>query len=230
MRRFLIILLFLFFKIGVCQQPNNGINFSSDNGKIYYKSLQNQLAFFALENIVKVKDQDIIRFWDTTNCIEIQKSGKILKGRVIFAIQNTENKEEFLRKEISLKQNQVDAIYNLIEYYKVMQLPSGEKIKGWTSGFNGTLFEIESVIDNNYRLKVYWTPNIQTLPEAKIIEKFIYGINKIVKIDSLFQEFIKENKFACYRYYGTAYSVCEILSKKQTRINKRLKRRQLNIQ
>ncbi|MGS0748075.1 hypothetical protein [Halpernia sp. GG3] len=231
MRKFLIILLFLFFKIGISQQPNNGIDFSSDRGKIYYESLHNQLTFFALENIQKTKGQDVIRFWNTTNCIEIRKSGNDLQGKVIFAIQNTEKNNEFLRENINLDQNQINSILNLMKYYKISGIATYEQIVGWTSGFDGDLFQIESNINNNYQLKTYWTPSIQqAVPEAKIIDKFIYGIDKIIKIDSLFQDFIKENKFVCYRYYGTAYSVCSILTKKQKRINKRLKRRQINNQ
>ncbi len=211
----------LSFNISAGQELKTVNIFENQYNKITYKLFQDKLDFFSLNNIENSNSENIIRFWNTSNCIQLEKSKNFISGKIIFVIQNSDNKLEFLRKEISLSENQINEILKIIADYKLDQLPTEENIKNWKTGFDGHLYEIELLINKKYQFKSYWTPEIQDNPEGKLLVNLKNNIEKIVNISNLFKEFISENKFPCYKYYGTSYSICTIYTKKETR---RLKR------
>lgn len=213
------------FNISVGQELNNVNIFENQYKKITYKLFQDKLDFFSLNNIENSTSENIIRFWNTSNCIQLEKSNNFISGKIIFVIQNSNNKLEFLRKEISLSENQINEILKIIADYKLDQLPTEENIKNWKTGFDGNLYEIELLINKKYQFKSYWTPEIQDNPEGKLLVNLKDNIEKIVNISSLFKEFISQNKFPCYKYYGTSYSVCTIYTKKEARRLKRSARK-----
>jgi len=225
MYKCILIFLVISFNISVGQELNNVNIFEDQYKKITYKLFQDKLDFFSLNNIENSNSEYIIRFWNTSNCIQLEKSNNSISGKIIFVIQNSDNKLEFLRKEISLSENQINEILKIIADYKLDQLPAEENIKNWKTGFDGNLYEIELLINKKYQFKSYWTPEIQDNPEGRLLVNLKDNIEKLVNISNLFKEFISQNKFPCYNYYGTSYSACTIYTKKEARRLKRIARK-----
>ena len=221
---FTTILIFI-FSIVLCQNNTNGIDFSKPENDIYLKLKNEEDNFFSLESIKKSNSENIYRFWNTSNCIEISFDESQRSGSMYFAIKNTDSEDQFLRKKVVLTSEQIEEIINLYQNLKIENISTDEKINGWSHGFDGDTYQIESWSKKQYSLRNYWTPSIQDVEEANIILKFWAKLDEIVKTSEKLQQFLSENKFICYKYYGTAYSICKIMTKKEARKAKRLKRK-----
>ncbi|WP_278380203.1 hypothetical protein [Chryseobacterium arthrosphaerae] len=220
------IVLSVCFLPGLFFTQNNsiGIDFSVSENSLYLKSIIDRNQFFGLESIFKSPGGIIYRFWNTRTCIEVSNINGTVKGKVVLAVKNQDN-ESYFRKSYELSHDQTENVFNIINQYDIDHFPTDSKIKGWIQGFDGNVIDIESNIDQHYIYKKYWTPGFQNIPESKIIMNITDDIEKATAVAALIKKFDSEIKAICYRFYGTAYSICKIMTKKEMRKLKKKKNR-----
>lgn len=220
-------LLFFLPTFLLSQQINNtGLDFSDPGNSISLNFIKERNAFFDVESIVRNSQNLMIyRFWNTSYCIEVVQSKDNVKGRVIMAVKNADKKGDFFRRSFEISKEQTNKIFEVVDQYNLQNFPTDSKIEGWQRGFDGNILSIESNINDNYTCKEYWTPAVQNVSEAKLIIEMMDILNKTISLKELKERFDRENRFTCYAYYGTAYSICKILTRKDKRKLKKDKNR-----
>ena len=81
-------------------------------------------------------------------------------------------------------------VFNIVDRLSIVSIPTDDKVNGWTQGFDGEEFLIETSSPKKYDFKTYWTPRIfaDTLKEAKQIQTFVDYLYTDFKIYNYYQK------------------------------------------
>jgi hypothetical protein len=122
----------------------------------YYAGIKSQIG---LEPIDKVKCDFYFRLWTGVNVIELRRADDKIIADVTFLVQqykvNKEGKIYF--KKTPLTKETSERIYELINNYKIVDLPTDKQIDGWEMGLDGITYIIETANNTNFSCKSYWT-------------------------------------------------------------------------
>lgn len=157
------------------------------------------------------------RFWDGYKVVRLWKSEDELKSEVIFFLREFKKRKNSYKNEgrlyhysQQLSEKTAVAINNLLEDFKILDLPADNKIEGWTKGLDGVTYIIESSMPSSFSFKSYWTPtSFPDLREARFLQYFIEQVNSIEQISKGFEEFMAKQPFKSY-YAGIGSSAIAI--------------------
>jgi hypothetical protein len=178
----------------------------------YYAGIKNQIG---LEPIDKLQDDFYFRLWTGVNVIELRRTEGKVTGDVTFLVQQyKENKEgKIYFKKTPLTTATTQQIYELINNYKIIELPTDKQINGWHMGLDGITYMIETADKTNFSCKTYWTPthDKDKLIEAKQLVDFLNKINSIEELNSIGKRFMARQPFSTwYNFIGSAIIVSKI--------------------
>ncbi|WP_090079140.1 hypothetical protein [Halpernia frigidisoli] len=143
---------------------------------------------------------------------------------------NRKTGEVFIR-EIKLNDSQVYKINKLIDSLKINDIPSDNRIKEWTFGFDGITYKMENKNGINYSYKHYWTPTSQNkFMESDKINFFVTEIDKIIDYKTNQEKFVSEVPYFTWTRDGVSWSAVKILSAEnysEYRKYRKLKRKQI---
>lgn len=174
---------------------------------VHQESLSKKLG---LSDLKKSNHEFAFRFWGRGQAIDITGDSTDIIGTVTNYIyhqkKSSDYKTDTLFKKASLSPDKAKAAYELFLNLKLLNIPTDEKIKGWSKGFDGITYSIEQTDKGNYNTKSYWTPSIQDgLPEAKVISGFVNNLSDTLKLEETFQSFKNTLPYkGCYHTGGLA--------------------------
>lgn len=158
---------------------------------IHQESLSKKLG---LSDLKKSNHEFAFRFWGRGQAIDIIGDSTDIIGTVTNYIYHQKKSSDYkidtLFKKASLSPDQAKAAYELFLNLKLLKIPTDEKIKGWSKGFDGITYIIEQTDKGNYNTKSYWTPTSQDgVPEAKVISDFVNSLSDTLKLEETFRSF-----------------------------------------
>jgi hypothetical protein len=158
------------------------------------------------------------RFWTETQVIDIWTNDFInFHGQLINFTSSVEAKKpdtSFYSQIITLKQSKTDSIYKAFDEYLIFKIPDQDKIPGWKSGLDGSIYFIEYSSKNEYSFKSYWTPTSFTeIKEAVVLQSLITYVFRNLALESSWYSFVKTLPKGCYHAGGTSMT-CPKLSKR----------------
>ncbi|WP_286862882.1 MULTISPECIES: hypothetical protein [Sphingobacterium] len=163
-----------------------------------------------LSDLKKSNHEFAFRFWGRGQAIDITGDSTDIIGTVTNYIYHQKKSSDYrtdtLFKKASLSPDQAKAAYELFLNLKLLNIPTDEKIKGWSKGFDGITYIIEQAYNGNYSAKSYWTPTSQHgLPEARAISDFVNNLSDTLRLEEAFQSFKNTlPRKGCYHTGGMA--------------------------
>jgi hypothetical protein len=141
-----------------------------------------------LSDLKKSNHELAIRFWGHGQAVDITADSTRIIGTVTNYIyhqkKSTDYRTDTLFNKASLSPDQAKSAYELFLNLKLLNIPTGEKIKGWSKGADGITYIIAQADKGNYSAKSYWTPSIQHgLPEARAISDFVNNLSDTLKLE-----------------------------------------------
>lgn len=130
-------------------------------------------------------------------------------------LDKEEPTDRIFSKSLKLSAEQSANIYKLIKD-KILALPTDSLVKGWSHGFDGVTYAMETVRDKKYSLKTYWTPKAQEIAEARTIQSAIDSIGAIINRKQLITDFTNIIPFESY-YADGGTVASKIVSNQQRR-------------
>ena len=120
-------------------------------------------------------------------------------------------------EKVSFESSKAIEALKIIRKNKIEYIPTDKQIKGWSKGFDGVEFIIETLRDKNYSFKQYWTPSAQdSIFEAHVLKNFTNELWTLLNINRLENEFKARIPFECYNSGGPT-TACRILTRKEKR-------------
>lgn len=185
-----VILFFLIFNYGFSQ--NKQIVGDTVFWYKYAKELEHKIE---LTDFEKSKNDFSFRFRNYGQVVEIIKDSTNISGSVtnyIYYRRKEKSERKTLFKKEFLSEAQAKNIYDIIQNAEILELPSDKDIKNWSQGFDGITYIFECADKSTYTFKNYWTPEIQKVPEAIKINKFVKNISDTLRLKEHYKLF-KEN-------------------------------------
>lgn len=143
----------------------------------YAKELEEKLE---LTDFEKTTNEFSFRFRNYGQVVEIIKDSTNISGSVtnyIYYRMKEKSERKTLFKKEFLSEAQAKNIYEIVQNAEVLELPSDKDIKNWSQGADGSIYILEYVDKSTYSFKNYWTPEIQKIPEALKLSKFVKNIS-----------------------------------------------------
>src|SRR5690606_23466244 len=124
--------------------------------------------------------------------VEIIKDSTNISGSLTNYIyykrkENRERKTLYKKQILSVKQ--AENIYDIIHTAEILELLSDNKIADWSLGGHGTPYIFEYSDKSTYTFKNYWAPEIQKVPEAFKIGKFVKNIYDTLNLVEEYEKF-----------------------------------------
>lgn len=185
-----VILIFLIFNYGFSQ--NKQIVGDTVFWYKYAKELEHKIELTDLE---KSKNDFSFRFRNYGQVVEIIKDSTKISGSLtnyIYYRRRSNDDRKILHKKEILSVAQAQNIYDIIQNAEILAMPSDNEIKNWSQGFDGIVYIFEYADKSTYSFKNYWTPEIQKVPEAIKIQKFVKNISDTLRLKEHYKLF-KEN-------------------------------------
>ena len=122
-----------------------------------------------------------LRFWDGKKMIRIWEDQGSRKAFVYFFLEEYSDDPNtggrIHHSNMELKPLETQTLFNLVEDFQLVELPSEESITGWKQGLDGIAYVIDIKNNNSCQRKTYWTPTCQEdIKEARILQYFIHEI------------------------------------------------------
>jgi len=120
-----------------------------------------------------------------------------------------------------LKPQKAAEIYTLIQLRQVNEIPTGNDINGWHTGFDGETYIIEFATGRSYSSKSYWSPDaIKNVKEAVIINNFIEEVSNIVDMKQLRDFFSIHIPFESFYNHGSMIGSKELTVQQKKKYRK----------
>lgn len=185
-----VILFFLIFNYGFSQ--NKQIVGDTVFWYKYAKELEHKIE---LTDFEKSKNDFSFRFRNNGQVVEIIKDSTKISGSLtnyIYFRRRSNDDRKILHNKEFLSVAQAQNIYDIVQRAEILELPSDKDIKNWSQGFDGITYIFECADKSTYTFKNYWTPEIQKVPEAIKINKFVKNISDTLRLKEHYKLF-KEN-------------------------------------
>jgi hypothetical protein len=163
-----------------------------------------------IKSVKTCKEPFYFRFTSSQQIIDIWSNDlKTFQGLIVNYIDTFEprNRINGIRKPHKTLSNhiEIDTLLARQTYFliqTILDIPSGDSIKGWESGFDGTTYHIETSFLNNYSKKNYWSPDYQdsSIKEVRLIQYFISTLNTSLNLEEYNSKFHRDLKPGRYMY------------------------------
>ena len=220
-----IIILFQIISFNLFGQNNVHYQLTNDSDTLYYYHYEKPI----IEKLNLIKPEENINFFRFSSDKYYLELSNHLNKYILYADEVWEGKKtgEVFIKVIDLDLEQINEIKGLIDSLKIKEIPSSNKIKNWTSGFDGSTYKFEIKDGNTYSFKHYWTPSSQNkFEESNTINSFIKEIDRIIKYEKNGEIFMKEIPFFSWTKDGVSWNAVTIITKENYSEYKKLKRKQ----
>lgn len=163
-----------------------------------------------LSDLKESDHEHTFRFWGIGQTVDITRDSTLIVGEVTNYIYHQKKTSDYrtdtLYQKAALSPEQAKAAYDLFMNLKYRNIPTDEKVKGWSKGFDGITYCIEQADKTHYSTKSYWTPSIQDgILEAKVISDFVKSLSDTLKLEESFQSFKNTlPRQGCYHTGGLA--------------------------
>jgi len=169
------IIFLLAFLISVGQNKTGSVPFDFNGDTTHwYKWLQKYTFKNGLPDLSKSTDSLHFRITTLSQAIDVWTNDyKTFKGTTTAFIKCTNSKQLETNKTISVTIDTSIArkIYNLVSNNNTFDIPTDDKITGWSQGFDGIEILIEYSTPYFYSFKQYWSPSaFKDIKEAQIID------------------------------------------------------------
>jgi len=224
--------LLLISTISNCQNSSNQLLLSNDSDTTFWKKYQERIFNETKEIQPLIGKQDyhfriVYHGQVISHVIDLRKEDKskyLLEIR-FYTKENTLYNEEptnrYYYEKIKYDSTISSRVHNLIVAKQIESIPSDKKIVGWSRGLDGIEITIETIVENKYSFKQYWTPSAQdTLKEGLAINRFIQEIWNLLEINSKEKDFASRIPFESYNTGGPE-TACRILTKRERRFYKK---------
>jgi hypothetical protein len=96
--------------------------------------------------------------------------------------------------------------------YRILDLPTDNRIEGWQQGLDGVIYIIETSDSESYSFKHYWTPTESSdkLSEARRLLDFIEASRDIAELKSIGEKFMQHQPFTSYSLLGSGTIITKI--------------------
>lgn len=207
----------------------SSFTFAEGSDTLYHKYIRDDNARYGFDAIEDDNGDYSFRLSYFGRAITVYKLDTLSFGNVTVGVYElgqfgTGPTGEVFKMTFALKPQQAKAILDLIETSKIDSLPTYKDISGWSQGFDGIIYSLQHKKGGVYTLKNYWSPHIQTVSEAKVIEQFTNEIHEIVGFKEILETFNRMVPFQTYSY-GGAVSISRIMTRKEYRRHKRIQRK-----
>jgi hypothetical protein len=93
-------------------------------------------------------------------------------------------------------------VYDLFTREGIERIPTDKDIAGWSYGFDGITYNVETTINGNYSKKTYWTPSaFKEIKEAVILDHFFSNIKSTLQLQAKWDSFLSNlPRGKAYRY------------------------------
>ena len=168
-----------------------------------------------LTTIIQSTEDFEFRFWDGYKVVRLWKSDDQLFSEVIYFLREYKDLNErkvgepgrLYQSGLQLNERTTNAINDLIHDFEILELPSDNKIEGWSQGLDGITYIIETSSPDGYSFKNYWTPkSFPNLKEARLFKYFVEQINSLDQVEKGFEKFMRKQPFQTY-YLGIGSAV-----------------------
>lgn len=191
MKHIYLLLFFLFFNYSFSQNKQ-----IVGDTAYWYKNAKEFENEIQLTNFEESKSDFAFRFRNQGQILEIIKddSTKIsgtITNYIYYRRRSRDDRKILYNKEI-LSVEQAQNIYEIVQNTEILAMPSEKEIKNWSQGFDGIIYILEYADKSTYSFKNYWTPEIQKIPEALKLNKFVKNISDTLMLMDSYKLF-KEN-------------------------------------
>ena len=175
---------------------------------LFYKSLIDTDNKLAIPYLVNSTEAFHFRLWANRQIIDIWTIDFItFKGLLTNYVKTYESynmekqdskPSETISNQIPVEDSLAKKAFELVKTIKT--IPSQDSIKGWSTGFDGIVYEIETSSPMDYSYKYYWTPSAQdcTLIEAKQIQIFVNKMKSTLNLNNEYEKFFSTLKPGSY--------------------------------
>ncbi|KOS04885.1 hypothetical protein AM493_01630 [Flavobacterium akiainvivens] len=218
----------LLFCTAFCHgQDAAAYTFTPDSDTALSVTYKNQrIAQFGFEPIETSRADYAVRLsWYGTRIEAYRNLGQSWGFVTLIADEIEESRTE--RKfwmQFSLPPEVADEIISLTDGSGLESVPSQNKIKGWKDGFDGRTYIIETKNEGQYSFKTYWSPELQDVPEAKIINQYTELVRTLCNYKKIAGHFEALIPFFAYTIDGltiTARPTSEAVEKRQKYLEER---------
>ena len=166
---------------------------------------------FRTEDLRLKKAGVSFRFWIDGQIIEIERSPELIyTGRIInIAEEQPVNSQEEKSAHIyntyfqinELPEEKVICAFEIIDVYKISDLPDQDAIPGWSHNFfDGYSYMTEQNLNGEYQEKNYHCPGWQTnIPAAANLMNFYAELKANLRLGRSFNTFFNKLKVGCYK-------------------------------
>lgn len=186
-----------------------------------YKYQTKQVRKLSLPFLQSLLNKEYYRVWTNKQVIDIwQNQSGIISGTLTtwtdeYIPNNEKPTNRTFIKVNSLSQDTANLVRQLFISSDILNLPTGDSIKGWQNGFDGITYIIENSSKNNYYFKTYWTPEAQdSLIEAKRVQLFVDSAFTLANASNVWRQFTTTIPYECYINGGPGVA-CKVLTKKE---------------
>lgn len=201
----------------LCQ--NLQFKVGSDTTNIAFKRQTER--FYSLKDIECNKNDYSFRLSFYGSVITIYKYNELYFGDIQKYTDEVDCRGEtgkFFKITFSIPSEKVKKTIALIENTSIKTIPSQKYISEWQHGLDGITYLIEEK-DSIYSIKSYWTPLVQSAPEAKKIGDFVDELLDILDFPTFDETFYSQVPFASYSL--DSVTVSKVMTNKEYRIWKR---------
>jgi hypothetical protein len=212
MTRNIIILLLIAFKSTAFAQEKQ---LTADSDTVFWYRYYDPIRkLVGLRSPDSVNSDFYFRFWDIGSVLEIERKDGRLTGRVTHIVRQIKRNElgRTYFKATTLTEKTVYEIYDLLNKYHIVNLPTDERIEGWEQGLDGVVYIIETSDLDSYSYKHYWTPKASSdkLDEARRLVDFIEASRHVDELRSIGEKFMQCQPFTSYSLLGSGTIITKI--------------------
>jgi len=213
--RWTIVILLILLTVKVNGQPKQ-LDTAKDG--FWFKWVRDKAGKMKLPDLIASKDTFHIRLWSeggvVLDCVDlfVKPDSDLLATISFYTEENVPKSEQptyrTFSKTVYLTHEMALQIYRLLKTDSIINMPSEEKISGWTQGFDGNDYLVEYSTPNSYSCRSYWTPVAQKdVRQAKLILDFFDNLNQIHGSRQIAIKFDNEIPFESYSAGGMFASI-----------------------
>lgn len=153
----------------------------------------------------------VYRIWKSYQVIElVRQNDSIFTGKLVNFVTKTHRKSEknkLLKEILKIPPITVKKLFDNLSETEIENLPDGETIDGYATGFDGTTYIFEIKTKNSERIYSYWEPmndyyQNDSIKEVKLVRAILTNLITEINPDLHFKNFTNNLDYGNYEYGG----------------------------